>query len=104
MSNFIERRAHCRLPFKAQVLLDIDGRPQPLTVAGVDVSHSGACLNVPLTAPLDSGSRINVKLPRPSPDAPAMPQEPEDYDAQVVRVDRTSRLLEGLAVVGLQFN
>ena len=98
MADFPERRAFPRSPLNQQVLLDIDGRPQTFTVAGVDLSHCGACLNVPLTAPLAAGSRIQVQVPRPSSDSPLQPGSSQRYDAQVVRVDRSSRLLEGLAV------
>ena len=104
MTDFTERRAFPRTSLNQQVLLDIDGRPQTFTVAGVDLSHSGACLNVPLTAPLASGSRIQVQLPRPGSDAPLDCADSQQYAAQVVRVDRVSKLLDGLAVVGLQFS
>ena len=104
MNDFAERRAFPRTSLAQQVLLDIDGRSQTLTVAGVDLSHSGACLNVPLTAPLAAGSRIQLQVPRPGSDSPLIPDLPERYDAQVVRVDRLSKLLDGLAVVGLQFS
>jgi len=104
MNDFAERRAFPRTSLAQQVLLDIDGRSQTLTVAGVDLSHSGACLNVPLTAPLAAGSRIQLQVPRPGSDSPLIPDLPERYDAQVVRVDRVSKLLDGLAVVGLQFS
>ena len=104
MTDLPERRAFPRTTLARQVLLDIDGRTQTLTVAGVDLSHSGACLNVPLTAPLAAGSRIQLQVPRPGSDSPLIPDVPERYDAQVVRVDRASRLLDGLAVVGLQFS
>ena len=104
MNDFAERRAFPRASFDQQVLLDIDGRTQTLTVAGVDLSHSGACLNVPLTAPLAAGSRIQLQVPRPGADSPQTPDAPGRYDAQVVRVDRVSKLLDGLAVVGLQFS
>ena len=104
MNDFAERRAFPRTSLAQQVLLDIDGRTQTLTVAGVDLSHSGACLNVPLTAPLAAGSRIQLQVPRPASDSPLIPDLPERYDAQVVRVDRLSKLLDGLAVVGLQFS
>ncbi len=104
MTDLPERRAFPRTTLARQVLLDIDGRTQTLTVAGVDLSHCGACLNVPLTAPLAAGSRIQLQVPRPGSDSPLIPDVPERYDAQVVRVDRASRLLDGLAVVGLQFS
>ena len=104
MTDLPERRAFPRTPLARQVLLDIDGRTRTLTVAGVDLSHSGACLNVPLTAPLAAGSRIQLQVPRPGSDSPLAPDLPERYDAQVVRVDRVSKLLDGLAVVGLQFS
>ena len=104
MNSNSDRRVFPRSPLDGQVLLDIDGRPQTFTVAGVDMSHSGACLNVPLSAPLAAGSRIQVQLPRPAPDSPMIPGESDNYDAQVVRVDRVSKLLDGLAVIGLQFN
>ena len=104
MTDFTERRAFPRTPLNQQVLLDIDGRPQTFTVAGVDLSHSGACLNVPLTAPLAAGSRIEVQLPRPGSDEPLDYADSQRYPAQVVRVDRVSKLLDGLAVVGLQFS
>ena len=104
MTDFPERRAFPRTPLNQQVLLDIDGRSRTLTVAGVDLSHCGACLNVPLTAPLAAGSRIQVQLPRPDSDSPLAPRASQRYGAQVVRVDRLSKLLDGLAVVGLQFS
>ena len=104
MTDLPERRAFPRTTLARQVLLDIDGRTQTLTVAGVDLSHCGACLNVPLTAPLAAGSRIQLQVPRPGSDSPLIPDVPERYDAQVVRVDRVSKLLDGLAVVGLQFS
>ena len=104
MTDFAERRAFPRTSLARQVLLDIDGRAQTLTVAGVALSHSGACLNVPLTAPLAAGSRIQLQVPRPGSDSPLIPDVPERYHAQVVRVDRASKLLDGLAVVGLQFS
>ncbi len=104
MTDFPERRAFPRTSLNQQVLLDIDGRPQTFTVAGVDLSRSGACLNVPLTAPLAAGSRIQVQLPRPGSDSPLAPGNSQRYTAQVVRVDRASKLLDGLAVVGLQFS
>jgi len=104
MTDLPERRAFPRTTLARKVLLDIDGRTQTLTVAGVDLSHCGACLNVPLTAPLAAGSRIQLQVPRPGSDSPLIPDLPERYDAQVVRVDRVSKLLDGLAVVGLQFS
>ena len=104
MSDFTERRAYSRIPFRQQVPLDIEGRSNTLTVAGVDISHSGARLSVPLSAPLAQGSRINVNIPRPGPASPQLTGESDRYDAQVVWVDRASRLLDGLAVVGLQFS
>ncbi len=104
MTDFTERRAFPRTELNQQVLLDIDGRPRTFTVAGVDLSHGGACLNVPLTAPLAAGSRIQVQLPRPGSDSSVVPESSQQYDAQVVRVDRVSKLLDGLAVVGLQFS
>lgn len=104
MNNFIERRAYARIPFRDQVPLGIQGREQPLTVLGVDLSHGGACINVPMTAPLAEGSNIRVSIPRPGPQDPATARDSAQHDARVVRVDRASRLLEGLAVVGLQFN
>ena len=104
MTDHSERRAFPRTELNQQVLLDIDGRPGTFTVAGVDLSHSGARLNVPLTSPLAAGSRIQVQVPRPSSDSPLQPGSSQRYDAQVVRVDRASKLLDGLAVVGLQFH
>ncbi len=104
MNGNSDRRVFPRSPLDEQVLLDIDGRPQTFTVAGVDMSHSGACLNVPLSAPLAAGSRIEVQLPRPASDSPLVPGESDKYEAEVVRVDRVSKLLDGLAVIGLQFN
>ncbi len=104
MTDFTERRAFPRTPLNQQVLLDIDGRSRTLTVAGVDLSHSGACLNVPLTAPLAAGTQIQVQLPRPGSDSPLLPGASQRCGAQVVRVDRLSKLLDGLAVVGLQFS
>ncbi len=104
MTDFPERRAFPRTPLEQQVLLDIDGRSRTLTVAGVDLSHSGACLNVPLVAPLAAGSRIQVQVPRPASDSPLARPAAERYTAKVVRVDRLSKLLDGLAVVGLQFS
>ena len=104
MNDNSDRRAFPRRPLGELVLLDIDGRPQTFTVAGVDMSHSGACLNVPLTAPLAAGSRIQVQLPRPAPHSPLVPGMSDNYKAEVVRVDRVSKLLDGLAVIGLQFN
>ena len=99
-----ERRAFSRIPCRQQVLLDIDGRSNTLTVAGVDVSHGGACLSVPLSAPLAAGSRINVQLPRPDPESSGLSDAVDYFDAKVVRVDRASKLLDGLAIVGLQFS
>ena len=104
MSDFTERRAYSRIPFRQQVPLGIQGRSHALTVAGVDISHSGARLSVPLSAPLAQGSRIAVSLPRPGPDSPMVTGEADRYDARVVWIDRASRLLDGLAVVGLQFS
>ena len=104
MTDITERRVYPRIPLNQQVLLDIDGRPQTFTVAGVDLSHGGACLNVPLTAPLSAGTRIQVQVPRPGSDSPLVPESSQRYAAQVVRVDRVSKLLDGLAVVGLQFH
>ena len=104
MDDNSDRRVFPRRAFGESVLLDIDGRPQTFTVAGVDMSHSGACLNVPLTAPLAAGSRIQVQLPRPGADLPLVPGASDSYEAEVIRVDRVSKLLDGLAVVGLQFN
>ena len=104
MNDNSDRRAFPRSALDEQVLLDIDGRPQTFTVAGVDMSHSGACLDVPLSAPLAPGSRIQVQLPRPESESPTVPGASDNYEAEVVRVDRVSKLLEGLAVVGLQFN
>ena len=104
MTDFTERRAFPRTPLNQQVLLDIDGRPQTFTVAGVDLSHCGVCLNVPLTAPLAAGSCIQVQVPRPGSESPLVPGTSQPYGAQVVRVDRVSKLLDGLAVVGLQFS
>ena len=104
MSDFTERRAYSRIPFHQQVPLDIRGRSRTLTVAGVDLSHSGARLSVPLSTPLAQGSRIAVSLPRPGPDSPVVSGEADRFDARVVWVDRSSRLLDGLAVVGLQFS
>ncbi len=104
MTDISERRVFQRIPLNKQVLLDIDGRPQTFTVAGVDLSHGGACLNVPLTAPLAAGTQIQVQVPRPGSDSTVVPDSSQQYTAQVVRVDRVSKLLDGLAVVGLQFN
>ena len=104
MSDFTERRAYSRIPFSRQVPLDIQGRPRTLTVAGVDISHSGARLNVPLSAPLAQGSCIEVDLPRPGMTSDAVAEKPSRCNAQVVWVDRASRLLDGLAVVGLHFS
>ena len=104
MSDFTERRAYSRIPFHQQVPLDIQGRSNTLTVAGVDLSHSGARLTVPLSAPLARDSRIEVSLPRPGPDVPELSGATDRFDARVVWVDRASRLLDGLAVVGLQFS
>ena len=104
MTDFAERRAFSRIPFTSNVLLDIQGRPQTLTVTGVDISHSGARLNVPLSAPVAQGSSIQVDLPRPDSASADLSAGPSRCNAQVVWVDRASRLLDGLAVVGLQFN
>ena len=104
MSDFTERRAFSRIPFSSNVLLDIQGRPHTLTVTGVDISHSGARLNVPLSAPLAQGSYIELDIPRPNSDSDAVAVQTSRCDARVVWVDRASRLLDGLAVVGLQFN
>ncbi len=104
MTDISERRAFPRTALNQQVLLDIDGRPGTFTVAGVDLSHGGACLNVPLTAPLAAGTQIQVQLPRPGSDLPLVHDNSQRYTAQVVRVDRASKLLDGLAVVGLQFH
>ena len=104
MTDFTERRAYSRIPFRQQVPLDIEGRANTFTVAGVDLSHSGARLSVPLSAPLAEGSRIHLKIPRPAPDSPVVTGQSDRYDACVVWVDRASRLLDGLAVVGLHFS
>lgn len=104
MSDFAERRAYSRISFSQDVPLDIQGRPHTLTVAGVDISHSGARLNVPLSAPLAQGSLIEVDLPRPDTISTALAGQPSRCNARVVWVDRASHLLDGLAVVGLQFN
>ena len=104
MSDFTERRAYSRISFHRQVPLDIQGRPHTLTVAGVDISHSGARLNVPLSAPLAQGSRIELHIPRPDTASAALAGQTSRCNAQVVWIDRASRLLDGLAVVGLQFN
>ena len=104
MSDFTERRAYSRIPFSLQVPLDIQGRPRTLTVAGVDISHSGARLNVPLSAPLAQGTCIELDLPRPDTASTAVAAKPSRCNARVVWIDRASRLLDGLAVVGLQFN
>ena len=104
VNDFVERRVYPRIAFRQQVPLEIEGGPRELTVAGVDLSHGGACLNVPLSAPLAEGSHIQVNLPRPGPDSTASTGQSSLHSAQVVRVDRVSRLLDGLAVVGLQFN
>ena len=104
MTDLPERRVFPRTPLNQQVLLDIEGRPQTFTVAGVDLSHGGACLNVPLSAPLAAGAQIQVQVPRPSFDPLLASGDSQRYAAQVVRVDRVSKLLDGLAVVGLQFN
>ena len=104
MSDFTERRTYSRIPFHQQVPLDIRGRSRTLTVAGVDLSHSGARLSVPLSTPLAEGSRIEVSLPRPSPDSSLVGDKADRFDARVVWVDRSSRLLDGLAVIGLQFS
>lgn len=104
MDNFIERRAHVRIPFRQQVPLGIEGRENTLTVSGVDLSHGGACINVPMSAPVDRGSLIRVDLPRPAAKEASLTDQAVQYSAEVVRIDRSSRLLEGLAVVGLQFN
>ena len=104
MSDFTERRAYSRIPFAQTVPLDIQGRPHTLTVAGVDISHSGARLNVPLSAPLAQGSLIELDLPRPNSASAAVSAQPSRCNARVVWVDRATRLLDGLAVVGLQLN
>ena len=104
MSDFTERRAYSRIPFSRQVPLDIEGRTNTLTVAGVDLSHSGARLSVPLSAPLAEGSRIHLSIPRPGTDSPVVSGRTDRYDARVVWVDRASRLLDGLAVIGLHFS
>ena len=104
MTDLSERRVFPRTTLNQQVLLDIDGRPQTFTVAGVDLSNGGACLNVPLTAPLAAGARIQVQVPRPGSDSLLVSESSQRYPAKVVRVDRVSKLLDGLAVVGLQFN
>ena len=104
MSDFTERRAYPRIPFSRDVPLDIQGRPRTLTVAGVDISHSGARLNVPLSAPLAQGTSIRLDIPRPDTASTALADSSARCNASVVWVDRASRLLDGLAVVGLQFN
>ncbi len=104
MDSFVERRTHVRIPFSQQVPLGIEGRENTLTVSGVNLSHGGACINVPMSAPLDRGSRIQVNVPRPEAEEEIITDETAQFAAEVVRIDRTSRLLEGLAVVGLQFN
>ena len=104
MSDFTERRAHPRIPFRQNVPLDIQGRPRTLTVTGVDISHSGARLNVPLSAPLAQGTSIQLDLPRPHAASAGLAEASTRCDARIVWVDRASRLLDGLAVVGLQFS
>jgi hypothetical protein len=104
MSDFTERRVYSRIPFAQTVPLDIQGRPQTLTVAGVDISHSGARLNVPLSAPLAQGSSIELDIPRPNTASDALAGQPTRCNARVVWVDRATRLLDGLAVIGLHFN
>ena len=103
LDNFPERRAFSRIAFDQPVLLRVNGRTKPLVTHGVDVSHSGLCVNVPLDARLIRGSRVCVNLARPTGNPPVIAHKFVWYNANVVRVDRVSRLLARIAVIGLQF-
>ncbi len=103
MNSPTEKRALSRMPLDQPVLLRFEGRTKPLVVHGVDVSHSGVCVNVPLDVQLIEGSRVCVNLSRPTGDPPVITQEFTWYNANVVRVDRVSRLLAKMTVVGLEF-
>ena len=87
MNSLTERRALSRMPLDQPVLLRFEGRTKPLVVHGVDVSHSGVCVN----------------LSRPTGNPPVITREFSWYYASVVRVDRVSRLLDKMTVVGLKF-
>ncbi len=103
MNSLTERRALSRMPLDQPVLLRFEGRTKPLVVHGVDVSHSGVCVNVPLDARLIKGSLVCVNLARPTGNPPVITRDFVWYNANVVRVDRVSRLLARIAVIGLQF-
>ena len=103
MNSLTERRALSRMPLDQPVLLRFEGRTKPVVVHGVDVSHSGVCVNVPLDARLIEGSHACVNLARPTGNPPVITRDFVWYNANVVRVDRVSRLLAKMAVVGLQF-
>ena len=66
MNSFIERRVFPSLALREPVLLRTESHLEPLAVHGVNVSHSGVCLNIPLDAPLAKGNEVRVNLPRPT--------------------------------------
>ena len=104
MDTTPERRASPRFPFHQPVLLRLENRVEPLAVCGVDLSDSGVCVNVPSYMVLTEGTPIRVNLSQPRPELPSRGREFAWYNSKVVRVDRLSRLLEKVAVVGLEFD
>jgi c-di-GMP-binding flagellar brake protein YcgR len=72
---------------------------------GQDMSHTGALVVLPLSAPLRPGQQVQVKTQRRSANSivSEKARPPMLRTARVVRVLRGPQFLDGLQMVGLKF-
>ncbi|MBN1341366.1 MAG: PilZ domain-containing protein [Phycisphaerae bacterium] len=101
-----ERRTHPRYDIDWPVSIRPSDRARVFGGRGQNLSRCGALVALPLSIPIRPGQRMEVKL-RASAN-PAMPEAPKDDTAEVrsasvVRVQRGTCFLDGLQLVGLEF-
>ena len=79
----------------AAITLGHEPSGQEFPARSIDISDCGLCLFVPITAPLQAGHLIRLRLKHSSADGLA-----DNALAEVVRVDRSRMLAEGQLRVG----
>jgi hypothetical protein len=101
-----ERRAHPRYQIDWPISLRQRQQGQLFNGRGHNLSKGGALVALPMSIPLRPGQEFEVTIqPHPNLDPPeGLPHAPgEVRNARVVRVQRAPRFLEGIQMVGLQF-
>lgn len=96
-----ERRGSRRFVLDWPVCLWHQGTNRFYSARSVNISATGALIQLPLSVPIRAGEQVEVNLAVPK--GPAAPKHSKVFSASVVRVNRGESLLNGRQSVAMKF-